>query len=373
MPLFKLEEHTPEIERAYRQNNLQADIYQVGIGAAVWIIPYIGFTYLEYLLFGSTPLLFLVMALRAGYAVVSLVLLLHLSRYIHRYEMFDLLVLVWALVSVLLNIVINTLRPVENLAGFICDLVQIFSYYVFIPSRVLNRTLPSMLLAGYDLWLIFFIHPIGTIIDRQAFLFSFLLTNIIGIVFSFYASQSSRRAFIARRKEETALTELKRLASTDPLTGVLNRRRLLELAGEEFYRFRRYGRPFSVLLMDMDGFKRVNDTFGHQHGDNVLIQFAQRLSAEKRDSDAVGRMGGDEFCIVLPETSRPAASHMAERILITCGTMMNTGGALDVPVTVSIGIAQVQAEDTSLDAVFARADVALYRAKNEGRNRVEIM
>jgi diguanylate cyclase (GGDEF)-like protein len=154
---------------------------------------------------------------------------------------------------------------------------------------------------------------------------------------------------------------------------VLNRRRLLELAGETFYRFRRYRRPFSILVMDLDGFKTLNETLGHQQGDAVLIEFAEVVSREKREADALGRMGGDEFCLVLPETLPCAASVLAQRVIEKCQAIKPGSGALDVSITVSIGISEIRAEDGTLDSLFSRADAALYRAKNDGRNCLKIM
>jgi diguanylate cyclase (GGDEF)-like protein len=176
---------------------------------------------------------------------------------------------------------------------------------------------------------------------------------------------------LAHLEEENIRAELQRLASTDPLTGVLNRRRLLEIAGESFYRLRRYHRPCSILVMDLDGFKKVNDTLGHQQGDSMLIRFAESVYHEKRAGDALGRMGGDEFCLVLPETQSKVATALAERILQNCGNIVAADDKQQVNVTVSIGISEARHDDSSLDSVFARADAALYAAKHGGRNRWE--
>jgi diguanylate cyclase (GGDEF)-like protein len=193
------------------------------------------------------------------------------------------------------------------------------------------------------------------------------------VVFSQHTFAVRRSEFLARREEARTQAELTRLASTDPLTGVFNRRRLLELANDAFFRYRRYQRPFSILVMDLDGFKMVNDTFGHQQGDVILIDFARSVTLEKREADALGRMGGDEFCLVLPETAPGSAVVLAERLLARCGDIRLSDSIHEVHVTVSIGITDARMEDTALDALFSRADTALYQAKHDGRNRYHVV
>ncbi len=165
--------------------------------------------------------------------------------------------------------------------------------------------------------------------------------------------------------------ELRVLASTDSLTGVANRRHWLDLAEREIGRARRQGEPLAVLVMDLDFFKAINDAYGHAVGDRVLVGFAQACCEQLRGHDSVGRMGGEEFCVLLPATDRDAAAEIAERIrhAATRITVPLSGEGL-LQVSVSIGVASVEAGDPDIDAALARADAALYRAKQTGRNRV---
>jgi diguanylate cyclase (GGDEF)-like protein len=161
--------------------------------------------------------------------------------------------------------------------------------------------------------------------------------------------------------------EFEHLAAHDPLTGVLTRRALLEACDQELERSHRYGRPLALMMLDLDHFKAVNDNHGHQAGDKVLVDFVRRASAQLRKPDRLGRYGGEEFLVMLPETSLAEARIVAERILKMPG---NTQG---LPAcTTSIGLAASSREDTSVDTVLARADAALYRAKAQGRSRVEV-
>jgi diguanylate cyclase (GGDEF)-like protein len=161
------------------------------------------------------------------------------------------------------------------------------------------------------------------------------------------------------------------LAATDPLTGCLNRRALMEKLEHELDRMRRYDLSVSVLMIDLDRFKEVNDTRGHLAGDRVLQQLGEMLRREVRTVDVVARYGGEEFVITLPETSLPGAMVFAERIRerIAAHDFAESGKALTA--TVSIGVAAISPGDAvDPDGVIALADEALYRAKHGGRNLV---
>ena len=161
---------------------------------------------------------------------------------------------------------------------------------------------------------------------------------------------------------------LTRLVSTDVLTEVHSRRAWFERGGAEFSRFQRYDRPFSVLVLDLDFFKRVNDAFGHDAGDTLLRRFADMLRAESRLSDVVGRLGGEEFALLAPETSLAAAAGMAQRIREACQRLVVTVPAGDIRCSCSIGIAEVAPGDEGIEHVLRRADAALYEAKRGGRD-----
>jgi diguanylate cyclase (GGDEF)-like protein len=175
-------------------------------------------------------------------------------------------------------------------------------------------------------------------------------------------------AFLLMHKER-ADEETTRLATTDPLTGVFNRRTFIELAEQELARTRRTGAPLALMMLDLDHFKRVNDTYGHLIGDQVLVAFTRLVRECVRRSDLVVRYGGEEFCVLLPGTLLTAATALAERI--RAATAARTLTSLPFRITVSIGVtASAAGAATALDDLLARADEALYRAKEEGRNRV---
>lgn len=163
---------------------------------------------------------------------------------------------------------------------------------------------------------------------------------------------------------------LARLASTDDLTRVYSRRWWFDLAEKEFSRSCRYDRVFSLLMADLDLFKRINDTYGHEAGDRVLNQFGTMLRNTCRDSDVIGRLGGEEFALLLPETPAEAAQHLATRIIETCRSIIITNQTVDnVRCSCSLGVTEVRPDDERLDNVLTRADQALYAAKRAGRDR----
>lgn len=165
--------------------------------------------------------------------------------------------------------------------------------------------------------------------------------------------------------------ELVRLATTDGLTGALNRRHFLERGNEEVGRTRRLGRSLSVLMLDIDHFKNINDTYGHPAGDEAIRTNVRTTRHIVRGCDVLGRLGGEEFAVMLPDTSRDGALIVAERLRRSLAvTAVEPGGVKPFNFTVSIGVAWLAEEDRGIDDILARADEALYRAKRGGRNRV---
>ena len=159
-------------------------------------------------------------------------------------------------------------------------------------------------------------------------------------------------------------------ATHDALTGVWNRAAILDILAREFHRSGREGRPLSIMMLDLDHFKHINDTRGHQAGDRVLKEAAERVLSVLRAYDALGRYGGEEFLVIAPGCEPAPAMNLAERIrgsVIDASIQTSSG---PIPVTLSLGLVNLAA-DRDPEALLRRADQALYRAKNAGRNRSE--
>lgn len=165
-------------------------------------------------------------------------------------------------------------------------------------------------------------------------------------------------------------TELQRLATTDVLTQSSNRRHFFECAHREFEQARHQGTPLAFLLLDIDDFKVINDTYGHQEGDNVLQRIAESGRATLRRADVFGRVGGEEFAAVFPGCAPDMAMQVAERLQREIQRLSFSHGDQTFGITVSQGLTSLTAEDESVDSLFARADAAMYQAKHQGKNRI---
>ncbi|MCP1442296.1 diguanylate cyclase (GGDEF)-like protein/PAS domain S-box-containing protein [Pseudomonas sp. GGS8] len=165
-------------------------------------------------------------------------------------------------------------------------------------------------------------------------------------------------------------TELHRLATTDVLTQSSNRRHFFECANREFEQARQQGKPLAFLLLDIDDFKVINDTYGHPEGDKVLQRIAESGRAALRRGDLFGRIGGEEFAAVFPGCAPDMAMQVAERLQREIQRLSFSHDDQTFGITVSQGLSSLMPEDENLDSLFARADAAMYQAKRQGKNRI---
>lgn len=200
-------------------------------------------------------------------------------------------------------------------------------------------------------------------------------SKIIGTVQDIHEHDQTKMLGVIQDITERKILEnkLEEQANTDFLTGCDSRRRFLEQAEQEFLRIRRYGGEMSMLMLDLDYFKNINDKYGHQVGDTTLKTLAQVCKKLLREVDVIGRLGGEEFAIMLPETGSERALEVAGRLCIAVAAAeVPVADAPPIHFTTSIGVAVLTGEDTRIDTIINRADRALYKAKNAGRNRVSI-
>ena len=194
--------------------------------------------------------------------------------------------------------------------------------------------------------------------------------EVIRLICTPLAGDGRMLTYVDVTEQVRAEQQLQSLVFSDHLTGVLNRRGLMEAGQRECARAARQSSPFSVIILDADHFKKINDNFGHDIGDRVLIEIAKTCSATARVSDVVGRIGGEEFAILLPDTPLDGGATLAERLRQAIATAREGEGV--PPFTVSLGVAASTAGDLHFEDVLKRADQALYRAKQGGRNRIEL-
>lgn len=183
--------------------------------------------------------------------------------------------------------------------------------------------------------------------------------------------RAGKRILELQEQLVSAREQLRIQATHDSLTGLFNRRAIQEALDREATRCRREKKPVGVIMADVDHFKLINDTYGHQAGDAVLQEIARRMSASLRAYDSVGRYGGEEFLVVVPGSDLAAAAELAERLRQGIAAQPVSTDSAMISVTVSLGVAVSADQPGGLDDLLRRADEALYAAKDRGRNRVE--
>jgi diguanylate cyclase (GGDEF)-like protein len=201
--------------------------------------------------------------------------------------------------------------------------------------------------------------PPGAAATLQTFTFLVFIATAMGIAFGFFWMTTAKLSH-----------ELEMMASTDPLTRIYNRRVFREWCEREYERSRRSGSAFSLLMMDLDHFKEINDRYGHKGGDDVLCAVVETMQDSVRGIDILGRWGGEEFVALLPGTTMESALIVAQRVRANIEKLMLESGEGAMRMTISLGVATLRGREDELDAIFLRADQALYLAKESGRNRV---
>lgn len=364
---LRLEPTLGPTEREYRLHYLATDIAQAWWVVAVTVLAFLLANLLDLYgeRFSREAVARLLIFGAQGTFTVAVALVL---RRIRQPAVYDWLMLSWLLAYVTAMLYLRMTRvPIATEAAVV---LIAFGSYTVIPNRLLFRALPALMITVGDLWILSRWRGVPPI-QLAAIALVYGFTHLVGAWVSIRQYTVRREQFLGRKAEEATRTRLEDLANTDALTGLLSRRRWFELAEVELSRQRRHRRPFALMIADLDHFKRVNDLHGHQAGDGVLRHFALILHRHRRQSDLVGRLGGEEFGLLLPETGLEAATEVAERIVQACREAEAPTLAGPLPFTCSIGVTAAGPDDQSLDVALVRADDALYLAKQAGRDRVE--
>jgi diguanylate cyclase (GGDEF)-like protein len=365
-----LEAPLGEHEAGYRKYFLRRDISQALLGLSLLTLPVVFFAWTDYLLFGwSVPFGLLIM-LRGGYFACSVLLAFRL-RAAPDARAYDRLVIAWALAGTGATLVVNLTRPPTYTYNVGIDALVLLAAYLIVPSQLSARLLIG---TGFTLSaaLLFWTgRRVADPVSMNVVWATLILANAMGLAVSCRLSKLRRREYLTILELEHIRDSLQIMATVDSLTGVLNRRRLFEVASAAIEEARRIRRPLAIIAIDLDHFKQVNDRLGHAAGDDVLTAFSSVLRQHTRRHDIVGRIGGEEFVIVLPRTSLQEARDVAERIRSALHELQVPVEGGTVSITVSLGVAALRPGDASPEDVLKRADQALYAAKRRGRDRVE--
>lgn len=260
--------------------------------------------------------------------------------------------------------------------------ILLISLFIFVPNRATQSAIAALFGLVGTVYSIALKEPPVSVLIGLAFVL--MLPSVIGYVAAVRLQRGQRRQFamlnetvrinkslqeeILRREELEV--ELKRQATTDPLTGLFNRRQYEMLFRREQERLRRYGARLSLCVLDLDHFKRINDQYGHDLGDQALKHVANLFVATLRHSDIVGRFGGEEFILLLPDTDLDSAMQVINRLRERLQKSPLDNEGQPITLTATFAVTEVQVDDTNIEDVIRRADKGLYDGKAAGRNRV---
>ena len=358
-----------ELEGDYRVFHLKNDIAQSILSISIASISILGTLRVDALLLNDKPDLFMLTALfRGGFFVVSILVMLAISK-TTKVRIYDRLILGWISFAVLFLVLSNFTRPANYLTTAF-DIIVPFAIYALSPLKLFQNI---ALAFGYSAGTLYVAHFFKVEVDSitlSAATAAQFVVHALGLGSALQIQSYRRRSFKAYMEEKDAKEMVAYMANIDPLTKSLTRRHFFNIAQSEFLRFTRYHRPFSALVLDADHFKKINDTYGHHAGDIVLRSFSLVAMEQKRVQDTFGRLGGEEFGLLLPETNLEQARVVAERIQKTWEKSPVNLDGVPIHSTVSIGVAKADSEDKSFDDLLRRADQMMYKAKERGKNQV---
>jgi len=358
-----------EMEGDYRAFYLKDDITQGILYICIAILGVLSMVRLDALFFRErSDLLAGLLLYRGAFVLVSILVITALWK-TKRVGVYDRIILGWLALAVLFLLLFNFTRP-PNFVNTIFDVIITFAIYIFSPLRILYSILLAVAFSTGTLYIDHVYRAgveaasLNTVITAQ------LIAHALGFVAALQIQSYRRKSFRAYLQEKDAKEQVAYLANIDPLTKSLTRRQFFSMAESEFLRSLRYHRQLSMLVLDADRFKNINDTYGHYAGDLVLRSLSLVVLEQKRAPDTLGRLGGEEFGLLLPETNLNQAKIVAERIQKTWEEMSSTVDGHVIRSTVSIGVAEAGPADKSFEDVLRRADRMMYKAKESGRNRV---
>jgi diguanylate cyclase (GGDEF)-like protein len=357
-----------EMEGDYRVFHLKDDILQSTLSISIAILSVLGAIGMDLLERNKPDALMSMLIYQSGYVLLSLTILAAIRK-TSKVRIYDRLMLGWLALTLLSLLFFNSMRP-ANLFSAVYDVIILFAVYILSPLKISYTVLLAFFFSAGTLYIDYFyktgIDPavLNTLVIAQ------IIVHVLGLVSSLQIQSYRRKSFKAYMQEKDAKEMVAYLANIDSLTKSLTRRHFFNIAESEFLRFSRYHRSLSMLVLDADYFKNINDTYGHYAGDLVLRNLSLVVLEQKRAQDTFGRLGGEEFGLLLPETNLEQAKVVAERVQKTWAlTPCNVDGNL-IYSTVSIGVAEANKGDKTIEDVLRRADRMMYKAKGAGRNRV---
>ena len=358
-----------EMEGDYRVFHLKDDIAFSLLNMAIVTISAVGMILTDGLLYKDRLDLFLWLAIyRVGYIFLSILTMI-MIRNSTKVRAYDRLVFGWLVITVFFLLLFNFTRPASFLSTAF-DVIVPFAVYILSPLKISYNIILALSFTTGTLSIDYFYKSGMDFVAWNNVITAQLVAHALGSLSGLQIQSYRRKSFKAYIQEKDAKEMVAYLANIDPLTKSLTRRHFFNIAETEFRRFLRYHRQFSMLVLDADHFKLINDTYGHYVGDIVLLSLSLVVLEQKRAQDTFGRLGGEEFGLLLPETNLEQAKTVAERIQETWAQTPCKVDDRLIHSTISIGVSQAGPQDKSFEDVLRRADRMMYKAKESGRNRV---
>jgi diguanylate cyclase (GGDEF)-like protein len=358
-----------DMEGEYRAFHLKDDIRQSRFYVLIATVSVLSMIGTDMVIHKGRPdLMPWLAAYRAGFAFISILALAVLWKTV-TVKAYDRLMMGWMSFVVLFLLLFNFTRS-PNFLTTSYDVILPFAIYIISPLKI---PLTFVLVFAFTVGTLFIDFFYKTGVDSATLnmvLVAQLIVHIIGLGSSIQIQSYRRKSFRAYIQEKDAKEMVAYLASIDPLTKSMTRHQFFSIAESEFRRFSRYHRQLSVLVLDADHFKNINDTYGHYAGDLVLRSLSLVILEQKRTQDTYGRLGGEEFGLLLPETNLAQAKIVAERVQKAWAQTPSIVEGKIIYSTVSIGVAEATNDDKSFEDILRRADRMMYKAKERGRNRV---
>jgi diguanylate cyclase (GGDEF)-like protein len=357
------------MEGEYRAFHLKDDIRQSSFYIVIVIVGIMTTIRGDAALYTGRPDLLLWMILaRGGVAFVSILTLIAI-RSTADVKVYDRLMLAWLSFVILFLLLFNFTRPANFLTSSY-DVILPLAIYIVSPFKIIYSLVLGIAFSTGILYIDYF-HKTGIDTDTlNMVLVGQFIAHIIGLTSSIQIQSYRRKSFRAYIQEKDAKEMVAYLANIDPLTKSMTRRQFFHMGESEFLRFVRYRRQLSILVLDADHFKSINDTYGHYAGDLVLRSLSLVILEQKRTQDTYGRLGGEEFALLLPETNLQQAKIVAERVQKAWSQTPCDVEGQTIHSTVSIGVAEANEQDQTFEDMLRRADRMMYKAKEAGRNQV---
>ncbi len=358
-----------EMEGDYRIFNLKDDIVLSVLYLSIATISVLGMISMDGLLYRDSPNLFMWLIIYRGGYILGSILITIVIRKTSKARIYDRLVFTWLLITIFFLLLFNFTRPANFLTTAV-DVIVPFAIYILSPLNIVYNIALAFAFSVGTLYVDYFFKVGIDPLTLNSVATAQLVAHALGLLSGLQIRSYRRKSFKAYIQEKDAKEMVAYLANIDPLTKSLTRRHFFNIAESEFLRFLRYHRQLSVLVLDADDFKNINDTHGHYAGDLVLRSLSLVILEQKRAQDTFGRLGGEEFGLLLPETNLEQAKIVAVRIQKTCEQTPAIVDGKEIYSTISIGVAEAGSTDKSFEDILRRGDRMMYKAKEAGRNTV---